>query len=224
MIGARFRPALDFRDALGPAMAGQNPVWSQGFEELIIRDFFGDKKGGVFVDVGCYFPASMSTTYFLESKLQWTGFAIDAQRHFAPLWKEKRPGSIFISTAIADTDGETLTLYIAGSTASLEKWAMEIFTSDLKEVQVKTLTLDTLLDMHVVEKVDFLSIDIDGAELGALKGFDIHRFKPDLAAIEAVKPELVKEYFAANGYELIEKYTKIDKVNLYFRPKATKSP
>ena len=96
---------------------------------------------------------------------------------------------------------------------------MEIFTDDLKEVQVKTITLDTLLDMLVVDKVDFLSIDIDGGEIGALNGFDIQRYKPDLCAVEAVKPELVKAYFAANGYELIEKYLKVDKINLYFRPK-----
>jgi FkbM family methyltransferase len=223
-IGVRFRPALDFRDQLGPAIADQDPMWSQGFEELIIRDFFGDKKRGVFVDVGCYFPTKQSTTYFLEKRLRWTGFGIDAQRHFAPLWKQKRPRSIFISTAISDKDGETLTLFIAGSTASLEKWAMEIFTPDLKEVQVKTITLNTLLDMHVVEKVDFLSLDIDGAERAALEGFDIQRFKPALAAVEAVRPELVKEYFAANGYELIEKYAKVDKINLYFRPKPTKRP
>jgi FkbM family methyltransferase len=218
-VASRFRPDLDFRAALSPALADEQPQWSQGYEELIIRDFFGDKKEGVFVDVGCYLPRELSTTYYLEDRLQWTGIGIDAQRDFAPAWKKDRPKSTFVATAISDKDGETLTLFIAGTTASLEKWAMEIFTDDLKEVQVKTITLDTLLDMHVIDKVDFLSIDIDGGEIGALNGFDIQRYKPDLCGIEAVKPELVKEYFAANGYELIEKYQKVDKINLYFRPK-----
>lgn len=218
-VASRFRPDLDFRNALSPALASEQPQWSQGFEELIIRDFFGGKKEGVFVDVGCYLPRELSTTYYLEDQLQWTGLGIDAQRSFAPAWKQLRPKSTFVATAISDKDGETLTLFIAGTTASLEKWAMEIFTKDLEEVQVKTITLDTLLDMHVIDKVDFLSIDIDGGEIGALKGFDIQRYKPELCAVEAVKPELVKEYFAANGYELIEKYLKVDKINLYFRPK-----
>lgn len=218
-VASRFRPDLDFRTALSPALADQHPQWSQGYEELIIRDFFGDKKEGVFVDVGCYLPRELSTTYYLEDRLQWTGIGIDAQRDFAPAWKNDRPKSTFVATAISDKDGETLTLFIAGTTASLEKWAMEIFTDDLKEVQVKTITLDTLLDMHVIDKVDFLSIDIDGGEIGALDGFDIQRYKPDLCGIEAVKPELVKEYFTANGYELIDKYLKVDKINLYFRPK-----
>ena len=113
-----------------------------------------------------------------------------------------------------------MTLYVAGSTASLEKWVMESLTPDLVETRVETVTLDTLLDTHGIEKVDFLSIDIDGAEPAALAGFDIQRFKPDLSVIEAVKPDLVKAYFEANGYELIEKYSKVDKINLYFRPKS----
>lgn len=218
-VAARFRPDLDFRDVLSPALAGEQPQWSQGYEELIIRDFFGDKKEGIFVDVGCYLPRELSTTYYLEDRLQWTGIGIDAQRDFATAWKKERPRSTFVSTAISDKDGETLTLFIAGTTASLEKWAMEIFTKDLKEIEVKTITLNTLLDMLVVDKIDFLSIDIDGGEIGALKGFDIQRYKPELCAVEAVKPEFVKEYFAANGYELIEKYLKVDKINLYFRPR-----
>jgi len=43
--------------------------------------------------------------------------------------------------------------------------------------------------------------------------------QPELCGVEAVRPDLVKYYFAANGYELIEKYLKVDKINLYFRPK-----
>jgi FkbM family methyltransferase len=220
-VAARFRPDLDFRSALSPALSDEQPQWSQGYEELIVRDFFGDKKGGVFVDIGCYLPRELSTTYYLEDQLQWTGVGVDAQRDFATAWKKERPRSTFVSTAISDKDGETLTLFIAGTTASLEKWAMEIFTKDLKEIEVRTITLNTLLDMLVIDKIDFLSIDIDGGEIGALKGFDIQRYKPELCAVEAVMPELVKEYFAANGYELIEKYLKVDKVNLYFRPKPS---
>jgi FkbM family methyltransferase len=220
-VAPRFRPDLDFRDVLSPALADAEPLWSQGYEELIVRDFFGDKREGVFVDVGCYQPRELSTTYYLEDQLQWTGVGIDAQREFAPAWKRERPKSTFVATAISDKDGETLTLFIAGTTASLEKWAMEIFTKDLKEIEVKTITLDTLLEMFVIDKIDFLSIDIDGGEVGALKGFDIQRYKPELCAVEAVMPEPVKEYFAANGYELIEKYLKVDKVNLYFRPRQS---
>ena len=92
-------------------------------------------------------------------------------------------------------------------------------TRRAKTIEVETSTLDTLLEQQGVEKLDFLSMDIEGAELAALKGFDIQRFRPSLCCVETAKREAVTEYFESNGYELIEKYLKADKINVYFRPK-----
>ena len=94
-------------------------------------------------------------------------------------------------------------------------------TGETRVVEVETSTLDTLLERQGVEKIDFLSMDIEGAELAALKGFDIKRFRPDLCCIETDRRDAVVAYFESNGYELIEKYLKADKMNLYFRPKPT---
>jgi len=51
-VGPEARPDLDWRTALSKTLADVEPRWSQGFEELIIRDFFGEKEGGFYVDVG----------------------------------------------------------------------------------------------------------------------------------------------------------------------------
>ena len=37
-------------------------------EELIIRDFFQDRKGGFFVDVGCAWPGKANNTYWIAAK------------------------------------------------------------------------------------------------------------------------------------------------------------
>src|SRR5688572_30099919 len=44
---------------------------SQFGEEWLIRDFFQDKRGGIFVDVGANHHQSLSTTYYLEVALGW---------------------------------------------------------------------------------------------------------------------------------------------------------
>jgi hypothetical protein len=50
-----------------PATAGEilagKALYSQKNEELVIRDFFRDRRGGFFLDVGCAFPKNGSTTY-----------------------------------------------------------------------------------------------------------------------------------------------------------------
>ena len=48
-------------------------------EEWIVRDFFGDQRDGVFVDVGANHFQRDSNTYFLETRLGWSGLAIEPQ-------------------------------------------------------------------------------------------------------------------------------------------------
>ena len=49
-------------------------------EEWMIRDYFQDRRGGVFVDVGANHYQEASKTYYLETRLGWSGIAIEPQR------------------------------------------------------------------------------------------------------------------------------------------------
>ena len=88
-------------------------------------------------------------------------------------------------------------------------------------MKVPAITLNDLLDRLGVEKIDFLSLDIEGHEPAALRGFDIERFAPELVCIE--KPRKSAEilgYFGAHGYERIERYREYDRTNWYFQQKG----
>jgi len=74
-------------------------------EELVIRDFFQDRRGGVFVDVGCAWPIDANNTYYLEKHLGWTGLGIDALSDYAEAWQRERPGSRFFSYLATDRSG-----------------------------------------------------------------------------------------------------------------------
>jgi hypothetical protein len=89
---------------------------------------------------------------------------------------------------------------------------------------VPTITLTKLLDDNGIAGIDLLSIDIEGAELLALSGFDIDRFHPGLVCIEWFHAgrEKIQAYFAAHGYERIERYLEYDKANDYYTPKASR--
>lgn len=211
------RPDLRWREALSGPIASENAQWSQGFEELVIRDFFQDKRDGFFLDVGCYLPREMSTTYYLEDRLGWTGIGVDAIAEYEKQWKEHRPNATFVARAVSDKDGDTITLHVAGPIASIEEGVVEQFAGKSKPREVETITLTTLLEEHGIEKIDFLSMDIEGAEPAALRGFDIQRFKPELCCVESLENDFLNEYFSSNGYELIEKYQRVDKLNSYYR-------
>jgi FkbM family methyltransferase len=201
----------------------QKKLYSQFDEELVIRDFFQDRRGGFFLDVGAADPTINNTTFYLEKHLDWTGFAVDAVLDYGILWQMQRPRSRFFNYLITDHAGSPETFYHAGvrtlsSTMKDRKWGEQ--TLGAVEVQVPTMTLTKLLDENGIARIDFLSMDIEESEPAALKGFDIERFRPELVCIEAVEriqPE-IQAYFDAHGYERIDRYLERDPVNWYFTP------
>jgi FkbM family methyltransferase len=205
-------------------------LYSQFDEELIIRDFFADRRDGFFLDVGAWHATRSSTTYYLEKHLGWSGIAIDAQKGLAPEWRRYRLRSRFFSYIVTDHSGGMETLYLGGPVSSIEPTHQEKLVESgmmpkreaekQRTVQVETITLDDLLDREGVEEIDFLSMDIEQSEPQALAGFDIKRFKPELVCIEAHRNtrERISAYFERNGYERLEKYIGRDPANWYFAP------
>lgn len=198
-------------------------LYSQLDEEVIIRHFFGDRRDGFYLDVGCAGAAESTTTYYLEEHLGWTGIGIDALDSYKASWDMYRPKSKFISCAITDHTGDTITFYEYGPISSIyEDWAPK-FGVKGRPIEVSTITLNDLLAAQGVEKIDFMSMDIEGAELAALAGFDIRRYCVEFVCIEMGGREedvdSIMAYFEENGYELIEEYIPHDYGNQYFRQK-----
>ncbi len=88
--------------------------YSYGNEEVIIRDFFQDRRGGFFVEIGCAWPIKNSNTYYLEKHLGWSGIGVDGLPDFAPGWKKHRPGSTFLNFLVSDRSDTKETFYKAG--------------------------------------------------------------------------------------------------------------
>lgn len=196
-------------------------------EELIIRDFFQDRRGGFFLDVGCAWPVKANNTFYLEKHLGWKGIAVDALAEYASAWKQERPLSRFFSYLVTDHSNVSEKFYrstsIGLSSTDRKLASGGIFGTGFaaEEIQVETVTLNDLLDREGVTRIDLLAMDIEGHEPKALAGFDIDRFRPELAVIERSillgGADPVLEYFERHGYELIEKYVPFDTANRYFK-------
>jgi len=200
--------------------------YSLNEEEWIIRDFFNDRRNGVFVDVGANDYQKFSNTYYLETVLGWSGIAIDALREFEENYKIHRPRTRFRTFFISDRSDDQATIYVLKG-QTLRTSATKEFTqrlgNDLSEVSVPTITLNDLLAVEGISSFDFLSMDIELAEPQALAGFDIERFHPSLVCIEAhleVRQQIL-DYFARHRYVVLGKYLRADRENLYFTPLAS---
>jgi hypothetical protein len=94
------------------------------------------------------------------------------------------------------------------------------FTGPSTKIVVPSITLDELLEREKVAKVDFVTMDIEDSEPGALAGFSITRWKPRLVCVEmhpVVKKQILS-YFESNGYVQVVSYGLVDRLNGYFTP------
>jgi FkbM family methyltransferase len=198
------------------------PKYSQQNEELYIRHFFNDERDGFYVDVGAWHALESSTTAYLDKDLGWKGIAIDAQPGMLQEWKRDRPRARFFQNIVTDHSGAKETLHMRGAISSTDPNHVNRFP-DLQDkatvpVDVETITLNDLLAREGVERIDFLSMDIEGGELKALSGFDIERFRPRLVCIEVMVElrEGIEKYFAQHKYRRIEGYGQEWHPNWYY--------
>lgn len=200
---------------------------SQYEEEWILRDFFGDRKGGTFLDVGASEHERFSNTWYLEKKLEWSGVAVEPQVSLSEGWRANRPRTIFISAFASDRSDQTATLFVGDN--SLVASANRDFTDRWGAnvgIQTPTLTLNDILDRHKVARAHFVSIDVELHEPQVLAGFDVKRFLPELVCIEA-HPEVrqaILDFFTSRDYVVVGKYLRVDPYNLYFMPRGRPLP
>ncbi len=196
--------------------------YSRNGEEWIIRDFFQDSRGGVFLDVGANHYMDESNTYYLETQLGWSGVAVEALSEFAEGYRVNRPRTKFVAMFASNVPDTTVSLFVPPSNSlvasSDHQFTVRHGTPGVAR-SVPTTTLTVALEQAGVDKLDFMSMDIELSEPKALEGFDIDRFRPALVCIES-HPEVrqaILDYFTNHQYVVVAKYLRMDPSNLYFQ-------
>ncbi len=197
-------------------MVIKNSVLKRVNEEELLCSFFGDRKG-FFLDVGANHPVDGSQTYALE-KLGWSGICVEPQPKYVQLHEQLRK-SKFVCCACGSPSqvGRELTLYAMDSNASLVPNL--VLYSNLNQIEasysVPVETIDRILELNNTEKLDFLSIDIEGFEMDAFAGFSINRWRPSLILVEDhLYDHKVHRLLKENGYKLIRR----TELNMWYVP------
>ena len=166
--------------------------FSQNYEDVILRRIFNSKNKGNFVDVGSFHPFYNSNTYYFYNK-GWRGLNIDMDEGNINKFNSLRSEDINLNIPISDKN-ETIDTYLIQN-SSRSSIIKEVANINLKkdEVIIKTKqearTLNKVLESNNVNKIDFVSIDVEGAEDKILSGFDIEKYSPKIIIIESVFPQ-----------------------------------
>jgi len=171
-------------------------------EDKFIKNYFKNKFNGFYIDVGCYHPLDGNNTHLLHKK-GWNGINLDINFYSIELFNYLRKKDINIHSGVSHRQRK-LTMYYRkeiNMLNTLDKKIAEIhFRNGFKKrnVQVNTLNFFISRFFKKLEKIDFLNIDVEGAELNVLKSLNFKRYKPQLICIEIHNPK--KMYDANYNY------------------------
>tara|TARA_Y100001935_G_C17082624_1_gene397092 strand:- start:51 stop:641 length:591 start_codon:yes stop_codon:yes gene_type:complete len=165
-------------------------------EDLIIQDYLKNINNGFYVDAGCYHPLHLSNTYLLH-KRNWSGINIDVSQFSIDLFNFLRPNDLNINSAVSNTDSE-VTIYfqkkISQLTTIYKEISKERMQGKIQEKNIKSQKLNTILNKSkfINRKIDFLNIDLEGADYEALQSLDFNTYRPKVICIEINDKDIIR--------------------------------
>ena len=162
--------------------------YSMESEDLEIINILKNINDGFYVDVGGYHPLDRNNTYLLYKK-NWRGINIDLSEFSIDLFNFARPDDINLNVAITNADGYVTYFYqkkLSQLSTIKKNIALQRMQGNIYEKEVKSNKLTTIINNSKFKnrKIDFLNIDIEGADYEALKSLDFKIYRPKLICVE----------------------------------------
>lgn len=193
-------------------------VTSATEEKELVWKFFGQKRDGIFVEVGANDPVDGSQTWLLEQN-GWTGALIEPQSaHCEKLRRVRHRSQVFqVACSTPEMEGEA-DLFLAShdGLSTLQKQPDSHGVNFVGTERVKVTTLDKVLKSAGITKIDFMSLDVEGHETEVMRGLDFNKTRPALILIEDGVRDLDKHRFLkSRNYKLVKRTT----INNWYVPR-----
>ncbi len=182
-----------------------------GQDKWVVAKMFPGVTDGYFLDVGSGHGTIGSNTKALEER-GWTGICVDP----FPVHMEGRTCQV-AKEVVSSASGQTVKFHthsgLGGIADTLGKWKEEAQKSPA--VELTTVTLAEILDKAGAPSfIHFLSLDIEGAELDALRGIPLDKYRFGAMAIEHNEEEPKRtdiiKFLEGHGYRRTHTYKQDD--------------
>jgi len=158
-------------------------------QDMWVSEVFGNKKCGYFLDFGAFDGILTSNTYFLEKRLRWNGICVEPNPVYYPMLCRNRE-CITVNVALWPESRKSLDFIDAHGLSCFPKYIDHDCWGKTRHDMAKPIKVDTinpteLLDRFSVPKtIDYLSLDVEGAEIEVLTSLDLNSYKIALMTIE----------------------------------------
>ena len=174
-------------------------------QDRAVAAILGYKRNGYFVDLAANDYVRFSNTRALERDYGWSGLCIEPNPRYHDRHQAVRTCRL-LKFAVADIES-ALPFRDAGEFGGL----ISPFTDNKPGppggptvFQVRTVRFETVLShFHdIPRRIDYLSLDVEGAEERVMSSFPFHRYRISLLTVERPKPVLVS-LLNTHGYSFL---------------------
>jgi FkbM family methyltransferase len=163
---------------------------AQILQDLWVLYELREKRGGLFVEFGACDGVTLSNTLLLEKTFGWQGALAEPARAWHEALRVNR--NCYVShKCVYRTDGARISFRETDirELSTLEDLKNLDFHAPARDTgsqyDVETISLGNFLgEARAPKDIDYLSIDVEGAELDILKSFDFDSYRIKLITIE----------------------------------------
>ena len=187
-------------------------------------------KNGFYVDVGAHDGITINNTLYFEKQNNWNGINVEPIKTVFDKLVSNRPNNININCAVCNKDGETEFLCNTGYTEMISgikdtfdfrhwqrlDYENEKMGATTEIIRVNTKKLETILDENKVSHVNYLSIDVEGAEFEVIKSINFDKVFIDVIGFENNYDDTsipIVEYLQTKNFVVIYKSLDIFMMN-----------
>ena len=162
--------------------------YSMEGEDLELLKMTKNINQGFYVDAGCYHPLHLNNTYLLYLK-KWSGLNIDLSEFSIDLFNFMRPNDVNVHSAISNLESEVIVYHqkeISQLSTIKKNIAKERMQGAIKEKKMTSKKLTTILDNSRFRnrKIDFLNVDLEGADMSTLQSLNFEIYRPKIICVE----------------------------------------
>ena len=186
---------------------------SQLGQDRWVVEVLQGRRGGFFLDIGAFDGVAFSNTCFLERQLGWTGICVEANPRVFGALQANRVCQC-VNVALDATAGREMEFHLGGELSFVaatqgpggEHNHPVLAPDELRRlvgprnyacIKVVSRTVEEVLrGCRAPPVIDYLSLDVEGCELGILSTFPFRDFHINALTVEHNAPHVGPEYRA----------------------------
>jgi FkbM family methyltransferase len=199
-------------------------------DEYLEKNIFKGYSNGFFMDVGAHDGVSLNNTLYFEKNNNWTGINVEPIQNVYDSLVVNRPNCINLNCAVCNNDGVADFISNSGYTEMLSGLKSEYdyrhinrlynevnsYGGNTEIIQVDTQKIETICDKYNIKHINYLSIDVEGAEFEVIKSINFDKLFIDIIEFENNYNDVSKpiiSYLESKNYIMIHASIDIFMIN-----------